>query len=183
MNINWDIIRGNDEVARLSHLMQLSDKQLAEVNKYLDQLNQPGGSGVGKRFAKGLLKYGVGKPLQAVGRGVRGAASWLNQGDGNPNNMKDPFGNLGVNRLRMPKFNTAKKEVKVMDERFAEVKKRIENPAVPQDMKDMYTRDYDLWKRYRSKLGGADKRSRGWISYFSKNLMKIERAVGIMPAN
>lgn len=178
MNIDWNIIRGNDEVARLNHLMQLSDEQLSEVSNYLNQLDQPGGTGAGKRFAKGLMKYGVGKPLQAVGRGVRGAASWLNQGKSD-----DPFGNLGVDKLRMPKFNTAKKEVKVMDERFKEVGKRMDNPAIPEDIKDMYTRDFDLWKRYRSKLGGADKRSRGWISYFSKNLMKMERAVGIMPAN
>ena len=178
MNIDWNIIRGNDEVARLNHLMQLSDEQLSEVSNYLNQLDQPGGTGAGKRFAKGLMKYGVGKPLQAVGRGVRGAASWLNQGKSD-----DPFGNLGVDKLRMPKFNTAKKEVKVMDERFKEVSKRMDNPAIPEDIKDMYTRDFDLWKRYRSKLGGTDKRSRGWIGYFSRNLMKMERAVGIMPAD
>lgn len=178
MNIDWNIIRGDDEPARLRHLMQLSDEQLAEVSRYMKQLEKPGGTGAGKRFAKGLMKYGVAKPLQAAGQGVRKALSTMGQGK-----TDDPFGNLGVDKLRMPKLNPGKKEVKVMDERFKEVEKRIENPAVPENIKDMHTRDFDLWKRYRSKLGGNDRRSRGWISYFSRNLMKMEQAVGIMPTN
>lgn len=183
MNINWDIIRGQDQNARLQHLLQLSDEQLAEVNKWKEKLNAPAGDGMGKRFAKGLAKYGVQKPLQYAGQGIRKGLGWLNSGDGNPNNNKDPFGNLGVDKIRMPKFNKGRNEVKVMDERFKEVGKRMNNPVVSDDIKTMYQRDFDLWKRYRSKLGGSDRRSRGWITYFSRNLMKMERSVGIMPGN
>ena len=182
--IDWDKVRNSDENVRLQHLLSLSPAQLQEVERNMQNLQKPSGAGAGKRFAKGLLKYGVGKPLQYAGKGIGKAAGWLTSGGTNPNTGdNDPFGNLGIDKMSMPKFGKGKAEIKAMDERFKEISKRINNPVVSSDIKASYTQSYDLWKRYRGKLKENDRRSRNWITYFNKALTKIEQAVGIMPAN
>ena len=175
--IDWDKITNSTEIDRINYLNTLSDEQLAEVEKKIEQIQQPSGDGLGKRFAKGLAR-GAGKLARGGMNAVAGGLRHMSQGA-----TDDPFGNLGVGKIPgMFKGTRGKNEIKVMNQRYAEVSKRINNPIVPVDIKNLYKRDLELWERHRGKFKQQDRRTQGWLNYFNRNLRKIEQAVGIQPA-
>lgn len=175
--IEWEKITNSSEIDRIKYLITLSDEQLEFVEKKIALLQQPSGDGTGKRFMRGLARGARGLAKGGM-NAIAGGAKWLNQGAD-----KDPFGNLGVEKIPgMFKGSRGTNEVKVMNQRYNEVKKRINNPLVPDDIKHLYIRDKDLWERHRSKFKQQDRRTQGWLNYFNRNLRKIEQAVGIQPA-
>lgn len=175
--IDYDKITNSSDVDRIKYLNTLSDAELKEVEKKIKQIQQPSGDGVGRRFAKGLAR-GAGRLAKGGMNAVGGALKHMSQGA-----TDDPFGNLGVGKIPgMFKGARGSNEVKVMNQRYAEVSKRINNPLVPMDMKNLYKRDLALWERHRGKFKQQDRRTQGWLNYFNRNLRKIEQAVGIQPA-
>ncbi len=175
--IDYDIISNSSEVDRIKYLNTLSDRELEEVENKIKQIQQPSGDGVGKRFAKGLAR-GAGRLAKGGMNAVGGALKHMSQGA-----TDDPFGNLGVGKIPgMFKGARGTNEIKVMNQRYADVSKRINNPLVSVEMKNLYKRDLSLWERHRNKFKQQDRRTQGWLNYFNRNLRKIEQAVGIQPA-
>ena len=180
--IDWAQINTPDEQVRLAYLNTLTDADLETVERQMNMFQRPEGGGSGafmKNIAKGAANLGWSGVKKAAGA-AKNLVNVANQGA-----TQDPFGNLGVGKIKGPTGSKTQTNSSVaqIDQRFSNIQKKMNSPIVSQDIKTMFQKDFELWKKYKPNLSNTDSNTPGWMRYFDKNLYRMERGVGIAPVS
>lgn len=133
--------------------------------------------------SKSLFKRGI----EAAGRGLKGLGSTVagaisQQDPYNPNINRNPFGNLGIDKLKF-KQNQGKIDSKDIDKRMNQVRSRIGMIDASQQarVKELHDKFADTWVKVKPALRSNPEKNQKWKVYILRQLSELEKATGIQP--
>jgi hypothetical protein len=134
---------------------------------------------------KSLFRRGIeaaGRGLKGLGSSIAGAA--LQQDPYNPNVNRDPFGDLGVSKMKFSQ-NPGKVDSKEIDERLGHIEAKMATlPGEDQlKLKDIHDKLLDNWIKVKPALVSYPEKNQEWKNYIQNQLTELEKGVGIQPSS
>ena len=136
-------------------------------------------------IGKSLFRRGI----EAAGRGLKdlGTAAknaYMNQDPHNPNSNRNPFGNLGIDKIKSTP-NQGKIDSKEIEERLGYIQSKI--GTVSSDMqprvKEIHDKLIDHWVKVKPALISYPEKNQEWKGYIQNQLTELEKYTGIQPGS
>ena len=134
---------------------------------------------------KSLFRRGIeaaGRGLKDLGNAAKGA--YMNQTPYDPNSNRNPFGNLGLDKINIRK-NQGKIDSKDIEERLSHVRSKMSSvdQNIQPRVREIHDKLIDYWVKVKPALISYPEKNQEWKSYIQSQLTELEKEVGIQPSS